>query len=80
MAKDNREIIHGISIMQAREGKKLPKMKVLASGMEDELAAAFSQQELDAMKERGDITGTWKSTQGAATGGASSSKKSAETK
>jgi len=64
MAKDNREIIHGISVMIEREGKKLPKMEVFASGKEDELAAAFTQKELDAMKERGDITGNWKSTKG----------------
>ena len=48
--------------MVAREGKKLPKMTVFASGMEDELAAAYTQKELDAMKERGDIIGKWKST------------------
>lgn len=64
MAKDNREIIHGISMMAEREGKKLPKLKVFASGMEDELANAFTQKELDTMKERGDITGNWKSTKG----------------
>jgi len=62
MPKDDRTIVHGISTMVAREGKKLPQMKVLADGMEDELAAAYTQKELDAMKERGDITGKWKST------------------
>jgi hypothetical protein len=39
--------------------------------MEDELAAAFTQKELNAMKERGDITGDWKSTKkGVVTGDA----------
>jgi len=65
MAKDNREIVHGIRTMLATEpGKKLPQSRTFASGMEDELAAAFTQKELDAMKERGDITGNWKSTKG----------------
>lgn len=65
MAKDNREIIHGIRVMlPLKEGKKLAQSKTLASGMEDELAAAFTQAELNAMLERGDITGTWKSTKG----------------
>ena len=67
MAKDNREIIHGIRVMlPSAEGKKLPQSQTFTSGMEDELAAAFTQKELDAMKERGDITGNWKSTKGAA--------------
>lgn len=64
MAKDNREIIHGIRAMKPRDGHRIPQSVTYASGMEDELAAAFSQAELDAMKERGDITGNWKSTQG----------------
>jgi len=65
MAKDNRKIIHGIRVMvPAAEGKKLPQSKTLSDGMEDELAAAFTQRELDAMKSRGDITGDWKSTKG----------------
>lgn len=65
MAKDNREIIHGIRVMlPVAEGKKLPQSKTLSSGMEDELAAAFTQRELDAMLKRGDITGNWKSTKG----------------
>jgi hypothetical protein len=63
MAKDNREIIHGIRVMlPSTEGRRLPQSQTFASGMEDELAAAFSQKDLDAMKERGDITGNWKST------------------
>lgn len=67
MAKDNREIIHGIRTMLPVEpGKKLPQSRTFASGMEDELAAAFTQAELNKMLERGDITGTWKSTKGAA--------------
>lgn len=67
MAKDNREIIHGIrTILPAEPGKKLPQSKTFASGMEDELAAAFSQAELNKMLERGDITGNWKSTKGKA--------------
>lgn len=65
MAKDNREIVHGIRVMlPAQQGKKLPQSKTLSSGMEDELAAAYTQKELDVMKERGDITGNWKSTKG----------------
>lgn len=65
MAKDDREIIHGIRVMlPVQPGKKLPQSKTLSSGMEDELAGAFTQAELNAMKERGDITGTWKSTKG----------------
>jgi hypothetical protein len=67
MARDNREIIHGIRMMvPSAEGRRLPQSQTFASGMEDELAAAFTQKELDAMKERGDITGNWKSTKGAA--------------
>jgi hypothetical protein len=67
MAKDNREIIHGIrTMLPAEPGKKLPQSRTYASGMEDELAAAFSQAELKAMLDRGDITGNWKSTKGAA--------------
>jgi hypothetical protein len=65
--KDNREIIHGIRVMLDKsEGKKLAQSHTYSSGMEDELAAAFTQKELDAMKERGDITGNWKSTKGKA--------------
>jgi hypothetical protein len=65
VAKDNRKIIHGIRVMlPAAPGKKLPQSQTLSDGMEDELTAAFTQKELDAMKERGDITGNWKSTKG----------------
>ena len=67
MAKDNRQIVHGIRVMVPRtEGKKIAQSQTFSSGMEDELAAAFTQKELDAMKERGDIAGNWKSTKGAA--------------
>lgn len=65
MAKDNREIVHGIRALKpAQEGHRIAQSITYASGMEDELAAAYSQAELDAMKQRGDITGNWKSTQG----------------
>ncbi len=66
MAKDNREIIHGIRVMVPVEGRRLPQSKTFASGMEDELAAAYTQKELNVMLERGDITGNWKSTKGKA--------------
>lgn len=63
MAKDNREIIHGIRALKTkREGGRLAQSITYASGMEDELAAAFTDAELKAMYERGDITGNWKST------------------
>lgn len=68
MAKDNREIIHGIRALKPKEeGRRIAQSVTYASGMEDELAAAYTQAELDAMKERGDITGNWKSTKGKAT-------------
>lgn len=69
MAKDNREIIHGIRAMKPREGGRIPQSITYASGMEDELAAAYTQAELNAMIERGDITGNWKSTKGKTTTG-----------
>lgn len=63
MAKDNREIIHGIRVMlPSAEGRRLPQSHTFASGMEDELAAAFTQKELNEMIKRGDLTGNWKST------------------
>lgn len=62
MAKDNREIVHGIRVMEAKDGKRLPQSRTYSSGMEDELAAAYTQKELNSMLERGDITGSWKST------------------
>lgn len=64
MPKDNREIIHGIRAMKARDDRRLPQSITYASGMEDELAANFSQAELNEMIKRGDITGNWKSTKG----------------
>lgn len=67
MAKDDRQIIHGIRALKApSEGHRIAQSVTYASGMEDELAAAYTQKELDAMKERGDITGNWKSTKGKA--------------
>lgn len=68
MAKDNREIIHGIRALIPQAGRKTAQSQTFSSGMEDELAAAYSQKELDAMKERGDITGNWKSTKGKVAG------------
>jgi len=63
MAKDNREIVRGIRVLlPASEDRKLPKSQTFSSGMEDELAAAFSQTKLNEMLKRGDITGNWKST------------------
>lgn len=67
MAKDNREIVHGIRVIKAKNPKGNAQSLTYSSGMEDELAANFSQAELDAMKERGDITGNWKSTKGKTT-------------
>lgn len=65
MAKDNREIVRGIRVMlPPSEGRRTPQSRTFTSGMEDELAAAFTQKELDAMAARGDITGNWKSTKG----------------
>lgn len=64
MPKDNREIIHGIRVMKAKDNHRVAQSHTYAAGQEDELAAAYSQAELNAMKERGDITGDWKSTKG----------------
>ena len=61
MAKDDRRIVRGVRVLAAAKGKGNAKSLTYASGMEDELAAAFTQEQLDAMKERGDITGNWKS-------------------
>lgn len=66
MPKDNRTIIHGIRALKPTEGHRIPQSITYSSGMEDELAAGFTQKELNAMKERGDITGDWKSTKGKA--------------
>jgi hypothetical protein len=76
--KDDREIIHGIrTMLPPQEGHRVAQSQTFASGMEDELAAAFTQAELNKMLERGDITGNWKSTKGkpAATTGAKESAK-----
>lgn len=64
MAKDNREIVHGIRALKQKDDKGMAQSVTYAPGMEDELAANYTQAELDAMKERGDITGNWKSTKG----------------
>jgi hypothetical protein len=61
MAKDNREIVRGIRVLVESNGKTA-KSKTLVSGMEDELAATFTQAQLSAMVKRGDLTGNWKST------------------
>jgi hypothetical protein len=67
VAKDNREIIHGIRTLKPKEGGgRIAQSITYASGMEDELAANFTDKELKAMFERGDITGNWKSTKGKA--------------
>jgi hypothetical protein len=61
MAKDNREIVHGIRMPVLQEATGNEKVaKVFTPGMEDELAAAMSQEQLDAAVERGDLTGDWK--------------------
>lgn len=68
MAKDNRTIVHGIRALKPKEeGRRIAQSVTYASGMEDELAAAFTDAELKKMFERGDITGNWKSTKGKAT-------------
>lgn len=58
---DNRKILHGIrpSIPKDAEPKDR-RPSVFKAGMEDELAAALSQAELDAAVERGDLSGDWK--------------------
>lgn len=69
MAKDNREIVRGIRIPVARPNAKpdnkgvIHKLssKTFVSGMEDELAEAFSQEQLDKFVSIGAITGNWKS-------------------
>lgn len=66
MAKDDRQIIHGIRALKPTEGHRVAQSITYSSGMEDELAAAYTDAELKAMFERGDITGNWKSTKGKA--------------
>ena len=66
MAKDNREIVHGIRQTIKGPSDKIAKSKTFVSGMEDELAGAYSQADLNKMLERGDITGNWKSLKGKA--------------
>lgn len=61
MAKDNREIVRGIRIPVSQEATGNEKVATLFKpGMEDELAAALDQKQLDAAVERGDLTGDWK--------------------
>lgn len=70
MARDNRKILRGIRIPVARPNAKPDKDGVIhkfasltyKDGMEDELAAAFSQDVLDKLVATGSITGTWVST------------------
>lgn len=78
MPKDNREIIHGIRVLKPTEGHRVAQSMTYKSGMEDELAAAYTQAELDAMKERGDITGNWKSTKGKTTTSTTTSKEGSQ--
>lgn len=58
---DNRKILHGIrpSIPKDAEPKDR-RPQVYKAGMEDELAHALSQEELDAAVKRGDLEGDWK--------------------
>lgn len=60
MAKDDREILHGIRFPIEHEGRK--KSRLFKSGMEDELAAAATDEQLKLWVEAGYITGTWRST------------------
>lgn len=63
MAKDNREVVHGIRVLTAKsEGGRVAQSRTLVAGDEDEIAAMYTQKQLNAMLERGDITGNWKST------------------
>lgn len=62
--KDNREIIRGIRMSVENPNRKTASSKTFVPGMEDELAAAFTDTQLKGMVERGDITGNWKSTKG----------------
>lgn len=65
MAKDNRVIVRGIRALKPKEeGRRIAQSVTYSAGMEDELAAAFTDAELKKMFERGDITGNWKSTKG----------------
>lgn len=67
MAKDNREIVHGIRALTIpARGGRIAQSQTFVPGMEDELAAAYTDTELKAMVERGDLTGNWKSTKGKA--------------
>lgn len=67
--RDNRQILRGIRVPVARPNAKPDKEGVIhkfasltyVSGMEDELAAAFSQEQLDKFLAIGSISGDWKS-------------------
>jgi len=58
MAKDDREILHGIRFPIQKEGRA--RSQVFKAGMEDELAAAATQEQLDKWVADGDLAGTWK--------------------
>lgn len=60
MAKDDREILHGIRFHNDRETKQ--GRQLYKSGMEDELAAVATDEQLKAWLDSGAIKGTWKST------------------
>ena len=68
MPKDNRQILRGIRLAVARPSAKPDNKGVIhklasltyVEGMEDELAAAFSQEQLDRFVETGALSGTWK--------------------
>lgn len=60
MAKDDRQILHGIRSPVSKEARKSGRSQLFKPGMEDELAQALTQQQLDDAVERGDLSGTWK--------------------
>lgn len=58
---DNRRILHGIRPSIPKDAApKDRRPAVFKAGMEDELAHALSQEELDAAVKRGDLSGDWK--------------------
>jgi hypothetical protein len=58
VAKDDREILHGIRFPIEHEGRT--KSQLFTTGMEDELAEVATSEQLAAWLEAGDIKGTWK--------------------
>lgn len=56
MAKDDREILHAIRMPATEEAPRV----TYKPGMEDELASAFPQSQLDAWVKAGDLAGAWK--------------------